>query len=335
MLRGIILSSEKDIVDTYYEYIEKEFNCKISEELLGKKYVIGKQFGTGNFLRMKIEKGLEISKVIVDKTIMDFDNRRCNDNVFELGYCYSGYSKIISLPNNKEYILKQGDIFIYKTLNDVEYFKFKYNNCKTVSINLHFNTFKNAVNPIWEDKVIMDWETQMNNIFKKDILVLEKASYDIKKIAEEIDDISIDSMMGYMKLKLKTIEFLAIFFENNSNVKLMENSEDEKRECIIKAKDIINKNLQDPPSLKELASDLNISLYKLQKAFKNSTGNTVYEYIKKSRIEKAKYLLKNTDMSILEIANEIGYENPSKFSNAFKSYNNINPLKYRKLNRSV
>ncbi len=59
----------------------------------------------------------------------------------------------------------------------------------------------------------MDWETQMNNIFKKDILVLEKASYDIKKIAEEIDAISIDSMMGYMKLKLKTIEFLAVFLK--------------------------------------------------------------------------------------------------------------------------
>ncbi len=64
-------------------------------------------------------------------------------------------------------------------------------------------------------------------------------------------------------------------------MKLIENSQDEKREHIIKAKDIINKNLQDPPSLKELASDLNISLYKLQNAFKNSTGNTVYEYIKK------------------------------------------------------
>ncbi len=67
----------------------------------------------------------------------------------------------------------------------------------------------------------------------------------------------------------------------------MENSEDEEKESIVRAKDIISKNLQDPPCIKELASDLDISLYKLQKAFKNITGNTVYEYIKKSRIEKA------------------------------------------------
>ncbi|EJO5348669.1 helix-turn-helix transcriptional regulator [Clostridium botulinum] len=329
------MSSEKDIVDTYYEYIEKQFNCKISEELLGKKYIIGKKFGTGNFSRMKIEQGLEISKVTVDKTIMDFDNRRYNDNVLELGYCYTGYSQIISLPNNKEYIFKEGDIFIYKTLNNVEYFKFKYNNCKTVSINLHFDTFKNAVNPIWEEKVIMDWEKRMNNIFKKDILIVEKASYDIKNISEQIDNILIDNMMGYMKLKLKTIEFLATFFEKKSNEELIENLEEKEMGSIIKAKDIINKNIQNPPSVQELASDLNISLYKLQKYFKNVTGTTVYEYIKKMRIEKAKDLLKNTNMSILDIANEVGYENPSKFSNAFKDYNNINPLKYRKENRSV
>ncbi len=100
-------------------------------------------------------------------------------------------------------------------------------------------------------------------------------------------------MMGYMKLKLKTIEFLASFFEGNSNVKLIKNQEDREKESIIRAKKIISKNLQNPPCLKELASDLNISLYKLQKAFKNITGNTVYEYIKKLRIEKAKYLLKS------------------------------------------
>ncbi|NFD17520.1 AraC family transcriptional regulator [Clostridium botulinum] len=329
------MENKKTVVDMYDKYVKEQFKCKTSDELLGKKYIIGKQFGVGNFSRMKIEDGLEISKINMYSTDMYFDNRGYGDHILEIGYCYSGITKILALPSNKEYILKEGQVFIYKALNDVEHFKFKYDKCKTVSIHMHFNTIKKAVNPIWEDKVIMDWETQMNNIFKKDILIIEKASYDIKKIAEEIDDIQIDNMMGYMKLKLKTIEFLAIFFEKNSNIKLIQSSEDEERESIIKAKDIISNNLREPPSLKKLAGDLNISLYKLQKAFKNVTGNTVYEYIKKSKIEKAKYLLKNTNMSILEIANEIGYENPSKFSNAFKGYNNMNPLKYRKLNKSV
>ena len=43
-------------------------------------------------------------------------------------------------------------------------------------------------------------------------------------------------------------------------------------------------------------------------------------------------LLISTDKSILEVANEIGYENPSKFSQSFKKYLGILPRKYRNIN---
>ncbi len=328
----IILEIKKDIVDIYYKHVEAKYCCKTSDELLGKKYVIGKQFGVGNFSRMRIEDGLEISKIDIDyKMEMAFNNREFDGDILELGYCYNGNMKIFSMPDNKKYTLEAGNMFIYKALNDVDYFKFRHNKCKIISIQMNFNTIKSAINPIWEDKVIIDWEENINNIFKENILVIEKASYDIKKIAEQIEFISIKDIMSYMNLKLKTIEFLATVLEEKSNKRVLENSKDRETEIVTMAKEIINKNLQNSPSVKELADSLNISLYKLQEGFKNVTGYTVYEYIQKLKIEKAKYLLKNTNMSIIEIANEVGYENPSKFANLFKRYNNITPSKYRKL----
>lgn len=323
---------KKDIVDMYYKYIEGQFNCKISDELLGKKYIIEQQFVKGDFSRMKVEEGLEISKFKVNNTELCFDNRKYEDDILEVGYCYSGDSKILALPSNKEYILKEGDIFTYKTPNDVEDFKFIYKNCKTMSIHMNFNTIKNVVNPIWEDKIIEDWQENINHIFKEDILIIEKASYEMKKIAEEIYSISTDNIMGYMKLKLKTIEFLDVFFRENSNEKNLNNKRVWEQEIVIKGEEIISKNIGKQLSVNKIANVLNISSYKLQEAFKNITGNTVYEYIKKAKLQRAKDLLKTTDMSVLEIANEIGYENPSKFSSQFKKYNNICPLKYRKLN---
>lgn len=65
--------------------------------------------------------------------------------------------------------------------------------------------------------------------------------------------------------------------------------------------------------------------------FNNDLNITVYEYIKRCKIDRAKYLLKNSDMYIIEIDNEVGYENLSKFTALFKIYNNMTPLKYRKL----
>lgn len=326
------MSIKRDIVDIYCKYIEKEFNCKTSEEILGKRYIIGKQFGVGNLSRMKIEDGIEISIFHMHKADTHFDNSICKDNILEISYCYNGISKIKTLPQNKEYTFKKEQTCIYKALNDVEYFKFKYDNCKTMSIHVDFSIIKNVINPIWEDKMITDWENNINEIFKEDILIVEKASDKIKKIAEQIENMSINNILDYINLKLKTIEFLSTFFKEKFNEKILRNLNKQETEVIINAREIINKNLQNPPSVKELACNLNISIYKLQEEFKNIIGCTVYEYIKKLRIKKAENLLKNTNMSILEIANEVGYENPSKFASAFKVYNNTTPLKYRKLN---
>lgn len=98
----------------YDEYIKEEFKCKTSDELLGKKYVIGKQFGVGDYSRMKIEDGLEISKFNMYSANMYFDNRGYEDDVLEIGYCYSGTTKILAFPSNKKYLLKEGQIFFIK-----------------------------------------------------------------------------------------------------------------------------------------------------------------------------------------------------------------------------
>ncbi|WP_027626125.1 helix-turn-helix domain-containing protein [Clostridium lundense] len=330
----MVLGVEKDIIDRYCKYIEEEFGCKTSDEILGKKYIIGEKFGMGNFSRMKIEDGVELSIFHMYKADTHFDNSIYEDDILEISYCYSGTGEIMTFPHKKKYAFKEGQICIYKGLNDVDYFKFKYDNCKTVSVHMNFNTIKNVINPIWEDKIIIDWQNNINEIFKGDILVIENASCEIKKIAEEIDSMVVNNMLDYMKLKLKVMELLATFFGEKCNKKSLKDSTKKETEIIIASKEIISKSLQNTPSVKELASSLDISIYKLQEEFKNITGDTVYEYIKKLRIEKGKQLLKNTDMTILEVANEIGYENPSKFASVFKQYNDITPLKYRKLNIS-
>jgi AraC-like DNA-binding protein len=56
-----------------------------------------------------------------------------------------------------------------------------------------------------------------------------------------------------------------------------------------------------------------------------------YAYLRQYRLQKAKDLLIRTEKNILEIANSVGYANPSKFSCAFKRVFGLSPLKYRKL----
>ena len=54
-----------------------------------------------------------------------------------------------------------------------------------------------------------------------------------------------------------------------------------------------------------------------------------YSYIKTLKIESASYMLEHTDKTVIEIANEHGYDNASKFAAAFRSIKEVSPIEYR------
>lgn len=64
--------------------------------------------------------------------------------------------------------------------------------------------------------------------------------------------------------------------------------------------------------------------------FKRYTGQTVVQYLKTVKMKNAKTLLKNTNLSILEISNMLGYASLSHFNKVFKDYTGMTPASYRK-----
>lgn len=149
-------------------------------------------------------------------------------------------------------------------------------------------------------KRITKWKEIVGGIFSDDIFNIEKAPYNIKVIAQEIKNITIEDMMDYMKIKCKAIELFRLCLQHKLN-KNDNPSNLSKDACdiIYKAETILLEDLQDPPSIKNLAKQLNTSVYKLQKGFKEIMGSTVYGHIRSIRVERSKILLKTTDMSIV------------------------------------
>lgn len=63
--------------------------------------------------------------------------------------------------------------------------------------------------------------------------------------------------------------------------------------------------------------------------FKNATSQSPSEYINHYRIEKALTLLNNTDISVTEIAMNVGFNDPNYFTRTFKKYTGKTPSEYR------
>ena len=66
--------------------------------------------------------------------------------------------------------------------------------------------------------------------------------------------------------------------------------------------------------------------------FKSETGQTFINFLNNYRIEKSKDLLKDLDLSLLDIAHKVGFSNQSYYCTVFKKFTGLTPLKYREDN---
>ncbi len=79
----------------------------------------------------------------------------------------------------------------------------------------------------------------------------------------------------------------------------------------------------------DLALPINLSSSRLRHLFKAETGQTVGQYRKDARLEKARVLLRTTLLSVKEIMHHVGISSDSHFARDFKEECGLSPTQYR------
>lgn len=97
----------------------------------------------------------------------------------------------------------------------------------------------------------------------------------------------------------------------------------------MKAKEIISADLSQPHTKFSLSKLVGGNAYSLSKKFKEWFGIALLQYIHISRMEKARDLLRHSDLAIKKITFVVGYKNVSNFSEAFKAYYGYSPSHLR------
>ena len=82
-------------------------------------------------------------------------------------------------------------------------------------------------------------------------------------------------------------------------------------------------------TISQLSDSFKINPTTLKNEFKQYYGSTIYAYTKYRKMFLAAGLMKNTELKVMDIAEKVGYSNPSKFSSAFRSVIGIPPRRYR------
>jgi AraC-like DNA-binding protein len=161
-----------------------------------------------------------------------------------------------------------------------------------------------------EDNVIMSLMDQMQDELKNNI----------DHYSKDLIVSHIDLLLNYAK-RFHNRQFLTRSSANN--------------DIVVKMEELMNAYLKSDatksgvPTVNFFAEKLNISPNYLSDLLKNATGKNAQTHIQESIVERAKELLSTTNLSIKEIAYDLGFEYPQSFSTMFKKNTQQTPLQFR------
>ena len=98
---------------------------------------------------------------------------------------------------------------------------------------------------------------------------------------------------------------------------------------IWKARRFIQEHSDEELSLRKVSKSVNISANHFSEKFKEVTGVNFVDYIARTRTEKARELLQNSNLRISEIAFAVGFQSLSQFNRVFKKLSGKSPSAYR------
>jgi transcriptional regulator GlxA family with amidase domain len=99
---------------------------------------------------------------------------------------------------------------------------------------------------------------------------------------------------------------------------------------LLRARDLVDGSYSEPLDLDALAAAAHVSPRHFSRSFKRTFGETPYQYLLTRRIERARHLLRTTDLQVVAICLEVGFTSVGSFTETFRRHVGVSPTTYRR-----
>ena len=163
--------------------------------------------------------------------------------------------------------------------------------------------------------------------YRKDNPVIKLNDDFIKTLMADICDTTVETTFSAMlKMRISFMRILEYLYnKNKQNKELICNKSGL---VVVNIKQYIEMNYQNGFLICDLCEMLHYTQPYLSRIFKKKCGQTIKEYITEFRINKACFLLRASNLSVLEVALEVGFQDVSTFCRAFKRCKGCSPKKF-------
>lgn len=99
---------------------------------------------------------------------------------------------------------------------------------------------------------------------------------------------------------------------------------------MLRAKDAMDRSYAEPLDVPTLATIADVSEAHFIRVFKETFGETPHRYLQRRRVERAMYLLRDSDSSVTDVCFDVGFNSLGSFSRTFTAIVGVTPSEYRK-----
>ena len=301
-------------------FISKCSNTIKDEDVSIIRYEVLRKYGQG-FIKTYAFPGVTLS-------ISDFKlkndillNYKATYNRLQLSFLMIG-EKIITLKDAKEDIIcESGECYMVNMCSVEGKVKISSKKpFKEVKIRISAEFFKT-----------MNITDEM--VYKKlsDTKLVIPINNELFKVLRELDSSNLHGLNRKIFLMIKVLELLVLQRENyiKSVVYTSINGYNMLVKNIYTTRQYILDNIKDNFSIKDLSRKVGVNSSNLSREFKRLFGQSINEFSRNKKMNYAQYMLKNTELTIYQISEEIGYKNATHFTVAFKKHIGVTPKKYR------
>jgi transcriptional regulator GlxA family with amidase domain len=101
---------------------------------------------------------------------------------------------------------------------------------------------------------------------------------------------------------------------------------------LLRARDLMDSGYAEPLDLEALARIAGVSPRHFSRSFRRTFGETPHQYLLTRRIERARYLLRTTDMRVGDVCLDVGWGSVGSFTTTFRRHVGVSPTEYRREN---
>ena len=270
--------------------------------------------------------------VIVLKISNDLDNNRdfnydIDKNHIQFHFCLKGSCKFLFNNGSYSFPVENGSsIMLYNPQQELPINASLDSGSLVLSVLISIKKFHGLFSKQADQISFLNQENIGNKFYKE-----KKMGPMISVVLNQMIQQSLHESTYKLYLRAKVFELMSLYFNKDKEMDIEQCPflvDDKNIKKIRLAKDIIISRMIEPPTLNDLANEVEISLKKLKQGFKQVYGASVYVFLLDYKMQVSKRLLSSGNYNVNEVALRVGYSTATHFINAFKKKFGTTPKKY-------